>query len=360
MARMTKMSRARSRLLIKSAFFGVLAMSIPLVARAGIPTACTDMRKIYYSEEFIDSLSDELVEFVVAHELLHVILLHGLRCGTRDHKTWNMACDYAVNWMLKEYGFTIWEHALINEKYTGMSAEKIYDLLVEDGGAAGGDGLGDDLMPPDVGSAEDAGDLERSIRHITVSAATQAKMAGQLPAGLERLLGELLNPRLPWPILLREYMVAAVRDNEDWTYRNRRFHQIYLPRRHQPSLGSLVVLGDTSGSVTDDDVQMIASEAKGISDQLNPEVMRVVWGDTHVAHVDEFFPGDDLVFHPAGGGGTDMRVLLDHAATYAPDVVILVTDGYTPWPDVPPDYPLIVCCTTEVDVPIGEVVRVVH
>ena len=65
-----------------------------------------------------------------------------------------------------------------------------------------------------------------------------------------------------------------------------------------------------------------------------------------------------IKLEPKGGGGTDMRVPLKYAEQFDPKVVVLFTDGYTPWPKEEPPYPLIVCCTTNVEVPVGQVIRI--
>jgi predicted metal-dependent peptidase len=82
-----------------------------------------------------------------------------------------------------------------------------------------------------------------------------------------------------------------------------------------------------------------------------------LWSDTEVASEQFFDDGEAPVFIPRGGGGTDMRVPLAHATQFEPEVVILITDGYTPWPAREPDYPLIVVCTTNAPVPVGKVIR---
>ena len=125
---MDLMSKARAQMLLKHAFFGALILSTKMVKDERVPTAYTDMVKIGYNPKFIESLATpDLVLFVLAHEVMHIVLKHGLRRGSRNPQRWNIAADFAINLMLKKSGFTIWEHALCDDKYDGMSAEQIYD-----------------------------------------------------------------------------------------------------------------------------------------------------------------------------------------------------------------------------------------
>jgi predicted metal-dependent peptidase len=139
--------------------------------------------------------------------------------------------------------------------------------------------------------------------------------------------------------------------------RNRRFQNVYLPARHSEKMGEIVLIGDTSGSIGNDELCKYMAEAGAIAEDVHPERIRILWADTKVAGEQVFEEGELIVAKPKGGGGTDMRVPLKKAEDYQPEVVVLFTDGYTPWPDVEPDYPLIVCCTTDVNVPIGMDIR---
>ena len=113
-----------------------------------------------------------------------------------------------------------------------------------------------------------------------------------------------------------------------------------------------------SGSISAKEINQVVTEVNAISEYMRPERIRVVYADAEVAGEDVFEDGDAIVCQPKGGGGTDMRVPLEHVVQYEPEVVVMITDGYTPWPSVDPDYPLIVCCTTKTEVPIGQVVRI--
>lgn len=103
-------------------------------------TMCTNGMEIIFHPEFVTKQKEEALRLVLAHELLHCIGKHQERRGARDPKGWNIACDYAINPILEgESGFA-WpvdeagqKMGLYEEKYEGMSAEDIYDLLIEEG-----------------------------------------------------------------------------------------------------------------------------------------------------------------------------------------------------------------------------------
>src|SRR5690554_333538 len=93
----------RLRLILKFPFYGFLMTRLPVVKTESehITTMATDGRKIYYNESFVDSLSDDEILFVLAHEILHNILDHFVRSEDRDPNYWNMATDYAINGWLE-------------------------------------------------------------------------------------------------------------------------------------------------------------------------------------------------------------------------------------------------------------------
>lgn len=207
-------------------------------------------------------------------------------------------------------------------------------------------------------SAEDKARIEQDIQQRVAQAASMARLAGKLPAGLQRLVDGIVNPPLPWQDLLREFMTRITKNDESWSRRNRRVLDVFLPARHSEQMGEVIVIGDTSGSMNNDDFAQIAMELNCICDTVKPERIRVIWADDTDCALEEVFEqGEELVLHPKGGGGTDMRKPLRYAEQFDPEVVLLITDGWTPWPSVEPDFPLIVACSTSVEVPVGSVVR---
>lgn len=360
---MNNWQKARARMMTRHAFFASIMMSTPAIETRDVPTLATDMKTIWYNPDFIAGKTVDEIMFGIAHEVLHIALLHGERLTERDPQVWNMACDYAINLTLRKCGFTLIANVLVDNKYNGMSADQIYDLLMRDPdkqpsrGADDNGGMGSDLKPM-TGSADDVATAKRQVMQKVAQAATMARMCGQLPGELERLVGELLNPVVPWYEMLQHLMNQTAQDNEHWNRRNRRFAHLYLPGRWSQRMGEVILIGDTSGSIGNDELGKYVSEGASLAEQLQPERIRILWADTCVAGEQVFELGDPIEPEPQGGGGTDMRVPLADAEQHDPLVVVLFTDGYTPWPQVEPSYPLIVCCTTNAPVPIGTVVRI--
>jgi predicted metal-dependent peptidase len=377
------LDKALSRLLLDHPFFAVQALNTPIIMTTDVKIAATNGAVLKFNPNWVaENAVIGHISCVLAHEVSHNAFLHGERMQWRDPVIWNYATDYEINGMLHDQGFRPppcgW---LYNAKYSGMSAEKIYDDLVQQmsknpqGGGSGQGGDGDDDgqsgqlpsnplhgdLEPTAGAGEPAkrADTVRKMRQRVATAANQARMMGKLKGELARMVNEVVQPKVPWPEVLREFLMRIAKDDESWARRNRRFSHVYLPARHSEAMGPIVIIGDSSGSIwcSPKELEQFASEIQAVSDLVQPEHIRLIWADTKVAGERVFERGEKLVFDVQGGGGTDMRVPLKYVEQYDPEAVILLTDGYTPWPSQEPPYPLIVCCSTDIDVPVGSVVR---
>lgn len=149
-------------------------------------------------------------------------------------------------------------------------------------------------------------------------------------------------------------MKRIVKVAENWSRRDRRTmgRDIVLPGKGSPGMNELIIIADSSGSVYLKSVfERIATAVNYIVRVVKPLNVRVVWADdTDCAGEDFFEPGDTIVLNPKGGGGTDMCKPLRFVERYSPEVVLLITDGYTPWPSNTP-YPLIIACVTDTELP---------
>jgi predicted metal-dependent peptidase len=402
---LTTFEKARARMLINHPFFASIVLSTEFIETDKVPTACTDMVKVWYNPKFIGTLDVDEVIFVLVHEIMHMVLKHGFRRGFRKPVRWNVAGDYAINQELVDAklkmpkitqrlidaGYAspdkLGHHFGLLEptKYAGLTAEQIYDMLTQERDKQGkkkkkgqgqkgqgsdpGDGAGgppddddeDDELGPlgqdlsdAIGDKTDAelSQISQDIDGKIAQAATMARAAGKMPGNLDILVDGVLNPPQPWEMILREFMTRMVQSAESWTRRNRRYIPI-LPSRISSGMGELCIIGDTSASMLGDKIYaQLAAEINYCNEYVKPERTRVVWADYAACSGEQVFePGEDVKLEPKGGGGTDMRLPLKYLEQYEPCIVLLVTDCETPWPDQPTPYPLIVCATTRAKSP---------
>lgn len=352
-------SKAKVKLVSKSPFWSTLVLNSPLEITDRVPTAATDGRTIFLNPAFAEPLTSGQLMFLLAHEAGHIMLLHVQRMKGLIPNIANLAADYVLNDLLVADGFEFIEGGALDPQYTG-AMEPVYHRLVkeqEDSPSqpqAGG--VGNDLLPSNMTQAE-AEEHAQRVRGMVAQAAALARQMGRLPAHLERAVGDVLAPPPAALDLLRHYMQQVVRDDESWARRNRRFAGQYLPDRYSVKLGPIAIIVDTSGSIGAKEINTAIADIREIAESLEPERIHLIGADAEIASEQVLERGEEVLVKLKGGGGTDMRIPLEHVAQYEPCVVVLVTDGYTPWPDCEPDYPLIVCCTTDTPVPVGQVVR---
>lgn len=375
----SKISKAKARLLLEHPFFATLLIRTEVKVIEDFPAlAATDGEHMYFNAQFLESLTIEDTMAVMCHEVGHDSLLHSIRLGARNADVWNQACDHAINLMLEDQKFKCPKSVpggwLADPKYKGMSADRIYDDLRRNppppaGGGGGGKGdpsagqqgkgkpgapqpgkdwLHGDVLPSKAQTPDEQAIAEQRAKQKVASAANMARMAGKLNGELARMVDECLDAKVSWVDLLRDYLLRVVKAKDNWSRRNRRFDKVYLPTRRSVTAGPLCFIIDTSGSMNEEDLQKVCSEIAHCAAQTEPESIRVVWADARVAGVQEFTPDEFsyAALKPKGGGGTDMRVALSFVEQYEPQVVILMTDLYSPWPAQAPSFPLITIAST--------------
>lgn len=386
------MERAQARIAAKHIFFAALILSTRFIVDNRMPTAATDMVVIYYNEEFVARLDQEELIFLNVHEIMHVLLKHGLRLGGRDRYLWNVACDHVINLKLKELKFKVIHHPewkdfgpegfvpCCDPRFVGMSEEQVYDLLMQEeknkpkepegdeeqegreGGRPGkkgdkpgqgpGKSFNEDILPTPGDKAEQE-KVNVKIDRMVATAIAIAKARGELPAGFETIIKDFFEAQVPWEVVLQRFMSKFVRSHSTWRRRNRRHPNMYLPGKLSKQLGEVNIIGDSSGSMFNETIfKYVGSEINYFIQNMKPELVRVVWADDDECSNEEvFLPGEQVVLHPRGGGGTDMRKPLLFIEKNEPIFAIIITDGITPWPNEPTPYPLIICCTTAVPCP---------
>lgn len=366
----SKISKAKARLMLNHPFFATLLLRTQVLVQdhslggAPVELAATDGSNIYFNPQFLDKCSVEDTMAVLVHEVGHDSLLHSLRLGLRNADLFNQAADHAINLMLEDQGFkapaSVPGGWLADPQYKGWSADRIYDDLRRkqpppqgggqgDPGAGKRDWLHGDVLPsPTQGDEAAQAQAETKAKQRVAAAANMARMAGKLTGELERMVGEFLETKVHWTDVLRDYMTRIVKSRDNWSRRNRRFASLYLPTRRSTEMGPIVFIPDTSGSMFGEDMEKICSEMSHCAMQTQPESITVVWADAAVKGEQVFSPGEFSfeALKPVGGGGTDMRVPLKHVEELEPQVVVLLTDCYTPWPNEQCPFPVICISTT--------------
>ena len=124
-----RIQKARTALVLDHPFFGSLLFRLKDRPSLAVKTMATDGVSLLWNPEFVETLNAATLAGTLAHEVMHPALRHHLRRSGRDPKRWNIACDYAINPLLIDAGLKLPEGVLIADRFRGMSAEQIYNLL---------------------------------------------------------------------------------------------------------------------------------------------------------------------------------------------------------------------------------------
>ena len=360
-----KITQAKAQLVLREPFYAQLVLNRPLIETYGVPTAGADARgRIYYNPLFIASKSVKEVDkimFLLAHEALHVSFHHAHKdvVNGRNPRACNIAMDKVINELLiKDNVGSFIEGGC---RHPGAENMKWQDLYNEDdGGGQSTGGVGDDLVdcPDGDPSPAESEQLKQQSQVELAQAAQAAKMQGKLSANIERLVDGLLYVPTPWYTILERFMQAFVSSDYSWKRPNRRFvgQGLYLPGLDKiPSMGEVVIGVDTSGSIGQRELAVFSAHVSRIIEQCIPEKVHVVYCDSEVAHTEEFTADQyPITLQPHGGGGTNMIRVWEWQEEHAPDAqcLVLLTDGYTPWPDAVTT-PSVVLSTTDQAAPEG-------
>ena len=337
-----KLIKARTLLVLDQPFFGTLALRLKIEPTTQVPTAATDGKSMFYNPEFIDGLSTAQTVGLMAHEVMHVALGHHWRMGKREPQRWNKAADYTINEQLVKAGMSLpTEGALLNSAYNDMSVEKIYSTLPETmDNEEGGGGWGEVLPCKDKAEAKQ----QKEEWKAAVSQAVQVSK-GNIPGDIKRMVTEeVLDPAVPWFILLRDFVEKSAKNDYDWTRPNRRHLQrgFCLPSLISEELPEVIVAIDTSGSIDTKALNEFSSEASAVFASYDT-TLRVIYCD-YAVQGEEVFTKSDLpmTMHPVGGGGTCFAPVFDYINKkgYTPACVIYFTDMFGSFDFDGPEFPV--------------------
>jgi predicted metal-dependent peptidase len=392
-----RVQKARTTLLLDHPFFGTLLFRLGGKASRSVATMATDGVSLFYNPEFVDMLNAAELAGVLAHEVMHPALQHHTRRGDRSPTRWNMACDYAINPILLDAGLTLPKDVLVDNRFRGMSAERIYNLIEGDEkqeGSTGpsesqpGNGSGDpengslqdneaggepqapstpggvgqvlDAPEPEAESGPSVAEQAREWQIAVEQAETVAKVAGKLPGGAVRALEASQAAKVDWRELLRRAWADTIPADYSWTHPNRRhvWSGLYLPGITSEGVGEIAIAVDCSGSVNPRQLGLFEGEIRSILTGQRPRLVHVLYFDAAVQKVETYQAGQPVSLSPVGGGGTDFRPCFDwlEVQGIVPQTLVFLTDLCGKFPNEVPPYPVIWASTEARRSPFGEVV----
>ena len=389
-----KLTTARVGLLLKAPFFGNMATRMQLIqADEWCPTAATNGRNFYYNTKFVEKLSVKKLEFLFGHEICHCVFDHFGRVGSRDRQLSNIAQDFAVNQILvdERIGEKITEVKICYDpKYRGMAWEEIYDDLYEkaekipmdqlmkqlgdlldehineDGSGPGQEGEGDKQgKGKPTMSKEEAQAIKDEIKEAMIQSAAAAG-AGKVPAGIQRLIKDMTEPKISWRDLVRQEIQSIIRNDYSFTRPNRKsMHSgAILPGMRQDTTIDVAIAIDMSGSIGTEDATVFLSEVKGIMDQYEDFSIHLWCFDTDIYNYVKITQDNSHEleeYEPQGGGGTDFDINFTYMLEQGIEAkkFIMFTDGFPcgSWgPEDQVDTIFIVKGNTEAEAPFGQTV----
>jgi len=334
-----------------------------VLAKPGIATVAVDEGwRMHADPELTVTWTPAQLGSVLVHHVSHLLRAHGERALAAgitpdDARTWIRGADAEINDDLVPAGLELpgrpilpgdlgAEDGLLAEQYftadrTDADTQAQPDWDLDCGSGADGWGRGWDASGPPALSPWQARLLCRQVAQDCVR---HAREAGNVPAGLLRWAEQTLQPAVDWRRVLAAELRRAVADTAgavDYSYRrpSRRASvagSVVLPALRRP-VPEVAVVCDTSGSMTEDLLAAALAEVEGLLRSLGlARQVRVLACDTAVGPARRVTSARQVQL--VGGGGTDMGAGIAAAAALRPRpaVTVVLTDGFTPWPDRPP------------------------
>jgi len=380
-------------------YLASIAFALRLVETSSedLPTMAVDNGlRLYYNVDFVESLEPEELATVLLHECMHVILRHGDRYAELQNAgyyeqfssapayhrlIWNYAGDCSINETLDEMD-VIWPKSSPPLRYSlfrkaGLTAKDITEtsffkilewdkeylatgnpqdsklnLPCDCGSISDGENRGFEI-PVDDEDAPGADNLERDrLRDKVASDITQHASTGSIPKGLERWAQAHLDPKIDWrrqlAVRIRQ-AVANVTGRRDYSYMRPSRRQdairatgssVILPAMRQPAPPRIAIVADTSGSISNNDLNQFLAEIKGMLNAVGiGQGMSIIPCDAKAYPAIKIRSRSSIIeINFQGGGGTNMISGIDAAMSMRPlpQIVIILTDGYTPWPEAKP------------------------
>lgn len=338
-------------------FFAIPLLRMNVIEDYDCPTASVNGKELRYNPSFVNELPERQQFGLIAHEVLHVVLLHHLRRRRRDVESWNAACDYAINLLLLDMGLELPPGGLIDWRFKGVTSNKIYEIITkkEEDSDDDGDSDGDDNEEEDGGDGvkQPWGDLqdypgeapieeEATMKEVLAQSLQAAKMAGKgISESLFREIKSIIHPKKNAGDALRTILSDIyISSDYSWSKRNLRYgaSDFIVPGVLNERILNTVIAIDTSGSIGEDELNTITQ----VVDDLRIESK----GSAHVIYCDDEIRGEDfyetdetISLRLLGGGCTSFLPVFNKVKDC--QVLVYITDGYCHEKLIEPDYPVV-------------------
>lgn len=389
-----KIRRARIGLQRSQPFFAYLSLSLKPIEEKRVATMGVDINaNLYYNPKFVENLDDKQMEGVLIHEILHLTLLHFLRTNERERQLSNIAQDMVINYIIKENNFSLPEGCIwtndnnecmilgktikdVDKKVWEEIYDELYDKLkkqlqeaLKSGKIKMGEGDGEGIeieldeyefegTTNDYEGKDGKGKVKSMDNHIrgkdgkplneeerkakerewvgkVQEAYVGSKMAGKVPAGLERLIGQLHEAKIDWRSLLLRYIETYI--PSDYTYarcsKKSMSSGFYMPDTLKERI-EVAVMIDVSGSIGNEELNDFISEIVGMARAFRNKIKFTLY--THETDLNDKYVVENGSVEKIkqikikGGGGTSFitpyKTLLK--GKRKPKVLVWLTDGF--------------------------------
>jgi len=389
-----KIEKAKAKLMLDHPYFGTLASALKLEKNNELLTFSSDGESMFYNSEYVDKLEVPEVEFMMANGAMHAVLKHQYRASERTNWLWQTATDYVVNGMLVKNGMQLPVYANYEEKFDGMYAEEVYEMLraemnsdeeyASDTEQTEQISESDDVhaenltmqeeliesndtdnteydssdMTEEINITPDVESLSEEMKEHFEQIFQKLNRQGNLPQDLNLVVPEYFSHKVNWRELLYGYIASYAKSTYSFMPPNMKYlyRGIYLPSLSSDLL-RIVIAIDTSGSVDEMLLGEFLAEINSIMHSYPNYEIDVITADAKVQSHKVFLPGENLEYEVSGRGGTDFRSVFAYIDSYIdyPTLLLYFTDGMGIFPENEASYDVMWIMPEVKEVPFGEV-----
>ena len=353
------------RLLRKLPFYGDIVLKLGFHEKKEIPTACTDGKNIYYNPKFFKKLTEGQRNYILMHEIFHVILMHPYRGKGKNPRIWNIACDMVVNcmcdrmesyfkWLIKipyeRPADGIFSYVMDTEIVENIYSKLLKEYEKNNGASKFVINLYRAIIDGrykynieveiDINKCDDLiitldEDGETFIKEIIKEAAIKARGTEGSYFVPEQVYELTISKKIKWQKLLKDMLQTDVGEDVSYTTPERKYiHMELILPGHGPTedkLEEIWAFVDSSGSVSKDEMSQFLTQLYRIANEFGC-ITNICYWDTEVTdtYLKIRTEKDILKCTPKHSGGTDINCVYNWIRDnkVKPDVMIILTDGY--------------------------------